>query len=59
MKRPAFKRNRQESVGMVSFNKARLMNPTKLHVDKGQDLVFELCPNLMDFKMDEAKLERL
>jgi hypothetical protein len=59
MKRPAFKRNRQESVGMVSFNKARIMNPTSLHVDKRQDLLFDLCPSLLDFKMDEAKLERL
>ena len=53
MKRPAFKRHRMESTGMVSFNNARIMHPTKLQVDKGKDMIFQICPNLMDFKMDE------
>lgn len=55
---PALKRSMVESVGYVSFNKARNMYPTQLHVEKKEDGIFEMCPHLKEFKKDERQLQR-
>ena len=50
---PALKRNKVESVGYVSFNKARNMFLCHLHVEKKEDGIFDMCPHLKEFKKDE------
>ena len=44
---------------MVSFNLTRQMYPIRLDADQEIDPIFRNYPHLMEFKIDEAKLEKI
>jgi len=59
MLKPSLKRHGVESLGMTSFNLTRQMFPTRLDADKEIDPIFRNYPHLMEFKIDDAKLEKI
>jgi len=50
MKKPAFSRKKNESLGMTAFNHTRNLYSLHLNVEKQHDPMFELCPHLLQFK---------
>lgn len=58
MQKPALFRNRRESVGYVGFNRVRNMFPYAFHDDKKEKGLFDLRPELEEFKKFGKRMVR-
>ena len=58
---PALERNKNTSIGMVTYNRTRTCFPLKLHHEEENKLpeTFKNDPDLIEFKMPDEKYQKL